>query len=163
MPLEPVPVPHGIDAIKATFGDPDAYLKPDGTLKASWERDTIVRVALPYAIPYAPAPLTITRIACHHLLADTFVAVFGALRDAGIAPDYLLYGGCYVERPKRTSAKWSTHTWGIAIDIRPETNALGTKGDMDTRVVGVFKAHGFTWGGEWAKPDPMHFQYAIGY
>jgi hypothetical protein len=158
-----IAVPNGIEEIRGAFGDPDTYLKPDGTLKTTWERDNIVRVPLPYPIPYAFAPLKITRIACHRLLGEKFVEVFKALGTAGIKPEYLLYGGCFIVRAMRTSALWSTHTWGIAIDLRPDTNKLGSKGDMDPKVIRVFNAHGFTWGGGWQNPDPMHFQYARGY
>ena len=72
-----------------------------------------------------------------------------------------IYGGCYVHRAKRTSTKLSCHSWGIALDIRPATNAMGTPGDMDPAIVKIFRDHGFKWGGDFK--DPMHFQYAKGY
>lgn len=161
----PPAVPNGLAEILATFADPSAYLKSDGTLKITWERQQIVRAALPYPIPYAyAANVAITRVACHRLLESVVVRAFADLRDAGIAPGYLSYGGCFQVRSKRKNAsEWSTHTWGIAIDLRPATNAMGTPGDMDPRVVAVFRALGFVWGGGWHSPDPMHFQYATGY
>jgi hypothetical protein len=56
---------------------------------------------------------------------------------------------------------WQRHR---AIDLNPETNALGTAGDMSPRVVQVFRHFGFAWGGDFRRrPDPMHFQYATGH
>ena len=56
----------------------------------------------------------------------------------------------------------SMHSWGIAIDINPATNAYGTQGDIPAEFVQAFKDVGFSWGGDWKTPDPMHFQYASG-
>ena len=53
----------------------------------------------------------------------------------------------------------------IAIDLNVATNAMGTTGDMDPRLVALFEGYGFTWGGRWSgkNQDPMHFQYCSGY
>ena len=53
------------------------------------------------------------------------------------------------------------HTWGLALDLNVPTNQRGTRGDMDPRVVAIFKRWGFRWGGEFhTVPDPMHFELA---
>jgi len=31
---------------------------------------------------------------------------------------------------------------------------------MDPRIVDAFRRHGFAWGGTWARPDGMHFEWA---
>jgi hypothetical protein len=58
--------------------------------------------------------------------------------------------------------KTSSHAYGIAIDINPETNPfLGTmcKTDMpQPAFIKLFKDKGWGWGGNWSNPkDPMHF------
>jgi len=75
------------------------------------------------------------------------------------------YGGCFNFRAKRSSSKLSTHSWGIALDLNPETNGMGREGDMAPGIVEVFESFGFTWGGRWsgAGKDPMHFQFCSGY
>jgi hypothetical protein len=34
-------------------------------------------------------------------------------------------------------------------------------GTQDPRLVEVMAEWGFIWGGDWAVPDPMHFEYGI--
>jgi len=74
-------------------------------------------------------------------------------------------GGCFSFRPQPTGTKLSTHSWGIAIDLNPETNAQGTAGDIDSAIVDIFRKAGFQWGGDWegSSRDPMHFQFFSGY
>lgn len=52
----------------------------------------------------------------------------------------------------------SSHSWGMAIDINASTNKLNTKGDMNARIVETFLKHGFMWGGNFKRLDPMHFE-----
>jgi hypothetical protein len=52
----------------------------------------------------------------------------------------------------------SSHSWGMAIDINASTNKLNTKGDMNHRIVETFLKHGFMWGGNFKRLDPMHFE-----
>lgn len=58
---------------------------------------------------------------------------------------------------------WSTHAWGIAIDINwnHETPGDCTPNTIPTNVSGTFQNHGWMWGNEFC--DAMHFQYATGY
>jgi hypothetical protein len=50
---------------------------------------------------------------------------------------------------ERTGRKLSTHGWGMAIDLNPETNLQGAVGDMDAVVIEIFRRAGFEWGGDW--------------
>ncbi len=54
----------------------------------------------------------------------------------------------------------SLHSWGIAVDLNVPGNQRGTVGEMDRRVVAIFKKWGFAWGGDWNYTDPMHFEMA---
>nr|WP_233611536.1 M15 family metallopeptidase [Amycolatopsis sp. WAC 01376] len=85
----------------------------------------------------------------------------------------------FVCRPARGQPNWSSHAYGLAIDIDPFCNPY-TKGDLvlpelasayldrgklrpgmivpGDRTVAAFSAIGWTWGGTWATPkDRMHF------
>lgn len=52
----------------------------------------------------------------------------------------------------------SNHAFGLAIDINALTNVMGTVGDMPSEVVAQWELEGGDWGGDWARPDPMHFE-----
>jgi len=94
-----------------------------------------------------------------------FTDVFGRLQVSGLREKIITFGGCFSFRPQRTRTKLSAHSWGIAIDLNPESNAQGTIGDMDSSVIKIFREAGFEWGGDWQGKtrDPMHFQFCTGY
>ena len=64
----------------------------------------------------------------------------------------------YHNRDIRGAEGKSTHAWGIALDINALTNVLGTEGDMPEEVVRQWEIEGGEWGGDWSRPDPMHFE-----
>jgi hypothetical protein len=72
------------------------------------------------------------------------------------------YAGCYYPRfiARDPSKGLSLHSWGIAVDLNVPGNQRGTLGEMDRRVVDIFKRWGFAWGGDWNYTDPMHFEMA---
>jgi hypothetical protein len=68
----------------------------------------------------------------------------------------------YACRMKRDSYQWSTHAWGIAIDISSAYEPMGQCFSTTNKNFAFeFKTHGWTWGLSFC--DPMHFQYATGY
>lgn len=158
--------PHGLDQILSTFGDIYAFLREDGTLNPRWETEHLERADLPFPIPLSWDPSkTVKSVYCHKLVSSALQDVFKAIDTEGLGNKIRTYGGCFNFRSKRTGAKLSTHCWGIAIDLNPETNAMGTAGDTDQGVVEIFKRFGFAWGGDWTgkSKDPMHFQFCTGY
>ncbi|CAN5527178.1 hypothetical protein BH10ACT10_BH10ACT10_15050 [soil metagenome] len=72
------------------------------------------------------------------------------------------YAGCYYPRyiAHDPAKGLSLHSWGIAVDLNTPGNQRGTVGEMDRRVVAIFKHWGFAWGGDWNYTDPMHFEMA---
>ena len=64
----------------------------------------------------------------------------------------------YFNRDVRGGEGKSNHAYGIAIDINALTNILGTAGDMPEEVVRQWEIEGGEWGGDWSRPDPMHFE-----
>lgn len=158
--------PHGLPALCAQFGDIYAYLREDGTLDPRWETEQLARAPLPFPIPLSWDPAKQVRnLYCHRKLATLFPEVFAEIERRGLRDRLRTYGGCFNFRAKRSGSKLSTHAWGIAIDLNPETNGMGRDGDMPAGIVQVFESFGFTWGGRWtgAGKDPMHFQYCSGY
>ncbi len=158
--------PCGLDGIIATFGDISAYNRDDGHLKPRWETENLVTVRLPFAMPLSwDRSQKVKGICCHILLAPVFSELFATINRQRLNGEIMAFGGCFNFRPKRQSSKLSTHCWGIAIDLNPETNRQGSTGDMHPELVALFREFGFTWGGDWIGRSraPMHFQYCSGY
>ena len=64
----------------------------------------------------------------------------------------------YNNRDIRGGEQKSNHAYGLAVDINALTNVLGTEGDMPQEVILQWEIEGGDWGGDWARPDPMHFE-----
>jgi hypothetical protein len=168
--LKPLIRPHGLIEIAKTFGDINKSIKQakDGalTLDPAFERQHIVRIRLPYKLKLAwDHNKHVSSIKCHLLLAERFQAIFDEILERGLNSKAYYFGGCFDFRQKRNIAGLSTHAWGIAIDLNPETNRYGTSGDMAPEIVEIFQKYSFIWGGAWngKTRDPMHFQYCDGY
>ncbi|MGI8774944.1 MAG: M15 family metallopeptidase [Actinomycetota bacterium] len=124
------------------------FIRPD----PAWVRANIVSATVPI----------FGRVTCHRLMIPRLAGALGDVQRAGLAP--LIrpgdYGGCYVPRfiDRDPSKPLSNHAFGLAVDFNVSTNGLGTRGDMDPRIVQIFMRWGFKWGGVWSRPDPMHFE-----
>ncbi len=165
--LQPAGVtpPNGLQEIIGTFGDISHYLA-DGILSPEWVTDNMVRIDLPFPLVLSwDHSQKVTKFQCHKRMQKIFSPLFARIVSQGLQDKIKSFGGCYSYRPQRASSKLSTHSWGIAIDLNPETNAQGSAGDMDPEVVAVFRSFGFKWGGDWAgkRKDAMHFQFCTGY
>jgi hypothetical protein len=158
--------PDGIEQIVSTFGDIFAYINEDHTLNPAWQADHLVAVPIPFALALSwDHSRHVQRVTCHKLLQPVFEKAFVAIVNAGLESKVASFGGCFSFRPQRTGAKLSVHSWGIAIDLNPESNAQGTVGTMDAGIISIFQDLGFVWGGGWRglARDPMHFQFCSGY
>lgn len=158
--------PNGLDEIRTRFGDIFAYLTADHTLDPCWQSEFLDRITLPFSMTLSwDRSQTVNAITCHKLLASVFTGVFDRIQSSGLQSKITSFGGCFSFRPQRTGTKLSTHAWGIAIDLNPETNEQGTAGNMDSGLIATFREAGFKWGGDWQgrSRDPMHFQFCTGY
>ena len=88
--------------------------------------------------------------------------VFGHIKNNHLDP-YIKSGvGSYVCRYISGTTKWSTHAWGIAIDVSWNYEPNGDcSSNVNYHFADIFKNHNWTWGAAWC--DPMHFQYARNY
>ncbi|MGH8946377.1 MAG: M15 family metallopeptidase [Acidimicrobiia bacterium] len=102
---------------------------------------------------------------CHQVVAEMLVGAMTQLIEEGLGHlvDPGGFAGCwnprYIRAATGTSAGVSRHAWGAAVDINAPSNPIGSTGSQDQRLVEVMEAWGFTWGGRWLVPDPMHFEY----
>jgi hypothetical protein len=97
---------------------------------------------------------------------DAFAALEGALQATGYEPTSRWAYNC---RKIRGTDRFSLHSYGIAIDIDPKLNKFSegdrfegklTPAQVDA-VLAIKNLRGesiWSWGGNWRKPDRMHFQ-----
>lgn len=134
--------------------------------------DNLTVIDLPYRMRIAwDLSQKISRMQCHKLVALNFRRVFEQLL-AHYGYEQLqrleidLFGGCVNVRLMRGSkTKWSTHAWGISIDLSPAKNGLKTKKPLAQfskpeyiPMIGIFYANGFIGLGPEKGYDWMHFQ-----
>jgi len=157
--------PENYEEMIKMFGNIRSYIFEDGSLdSAKWESFILDFCYIPFSMKLAwNKTISVTKFRCHYLLVSVFSEIFREILIAGLENYCQFFGGCYIFRSQKGSKKLSTHCWGIAIDINPETNKLGTKGDMHPDIIRIFEDYGFDWGGNFEVPDPMHFQFVKGY
>jgi len=112
-------------------------------------------------------PTIPVRARCQVKVAPGIQAALAEVQAAGLAntidvADTNRYGGCWNPRFSRTSGQigfLSRHAYGEAIDINVSTNCQGCTPTIDCRVVRIFRRNGFAWGGNFRRPDGMHFEW----
>lgn len=164
--------PDGLKELVEQFGDPRRYLLPDGTLSPAWERKHIRRISLPEPLVLDLLPgddePTVSMITCNVAITDILQETLTDLHKRGLWQQLGGYSGGFNFRKQRTGSKLSLHAWGLAWDFGASRDPLGDRPggpdeDMPLAVVEVWEAHGFTWGGRWARADQMHFQWCRNY
>lgn len=162
-------VPNGLAEIRELFGAPHNPDAPRGS--QHWNPDVLAgEVRIPdelvtelYRPPSWAPTQRVNRFSCHKLIEPVFLSVFTEIYRRGYWHLIEDFGGVHNYRAARNLQKISTHAWAIAIDLNVKQNPLGARPKMPPEIVGVFRDHGFKWGGPWGRPDGMHFQYATGY
>jgi len=131
----------------------------------------LTTITLPYPMRLSwDLDTKVTKMRCHKLVADKFLAVFNDLlahygyeeiQRLGID----LYGGCFNFRKMRGGSDWSRHSWGVAIDLDPVRNQLkeSSKTARFARpeykpMIDIFYNHGFVSLGVEKNYDWMHFE-----
>lgn len=106
-------------------------------------------------------------VTCHEEVAEMLDGAMSQLVEQGLSHlvDPAGFAGCwnprYIRALTGSPAGISRHAWGAALDINAATNPYGSAGTQDPRLVETMADWGFTWGGDWLVPDPMHFEYGI--
>ncbi len=101
-------------------------------------------------------------VTCHRGIIGPLSDALGELEQRDLAdlvdPDD--YAGCWNARSQAGASVLSHHAWGVAFDLNAGANPQGGESTQDPRLVETLADHGFTWGGDWLLPDPMHFEPA---
>lgn len=98
------------------------------------------------------------KIYCNKDLVKPLRQAFANLIARGKLDELRSWDGCFNIRPQRGGSTWSLHSWGIAIDVNAAWNQLGKAPTLTNGFVQCFTDAGFDWGGNWKRPDGMHFQ-----
>lgn len=131
----------------------------------------LVSIKLPYPMRISwDLEHSVNKISCHKLIAKSLSDVFAELLKYYGYPNIKklgidLYGGCYNYRQMRGGTEWSSHAWGIAIDLDPARNPL--KAGSNTAqfakkeykpMINIFYKHRFVNLGIEKNYDWMHFE-----
>lgn len=172
--------------LNSTFGTPYVKVGKDYKESPEWEAENLVNVDLPFPMRLAwNTDITVSKVRVHKLIAprvtQALTAVWSKARymckqkygfkettkfydtkalELLRSLNLDLYGGAYNFRPKRNSNDISMHAYGLALDIDPSHNVLGSKKTtLPGWYIGCWTSAGFDWGGNWTKrKDPMHFE-----
>ncbi len=98
------------------------------------------------------------KVYCNKDMVKPLEKAFKNIVDRKLVSELKTWDGCFNIRRKRGASSASLHSWGVAIDINAAWNGFGKKPTMSKELVACFKEAGFDWGGDWSKPDGMHFQ-----
>jgi hypothetical protein len=147
------------------FGRFDFSIQDGGSVKilGRWPRENIIKVFLPELMGIKGAPKDL-KIYFHRLAAPQLCLFFKALKEADLLKYILSWDGSFVPRLVRGGTDLSSHAYGIAFDINARWNVMGSvpaenkKTGTVRPLVPVAKKHGFCWGGEFKRPDGMHFE-----
>lgn len=135
------------------------------------EGSYLVTVTVPFPLRIAwDTKTTTSKLRCHKLVADNFLAVFTELLEVYGLPKIQelgidLYGGCFNFRKMRGGSEWSKHAFGIAIDLDPARNTLKETSKTARfakpeykQMIDIFYKHGFISLGREKNYDWMHFE-----
>jgi hypothetical protein len=131
----------------------------------------LTTILLPYPMKLAwDLDTKVSKMRCHKLAAEPFLNVFNDLlahyglneiERLGID----LFGGCFNYRKMRGGTSWSTHAWGIALDLDPARNKLKETAKTARfarpeykEMIQIFYRHGFISLGIEKGYDWMHFE-----
>lgn len=176
--------PESLDREAGLFdGTPDTT--PKGAPALLWPRQADLvrfygpvgtnqtRVELPYTMRLAWNPSEeVKSFSCHEKVREPMSRIFvntlkhyGERRVRELRLD--LFGGCLNVRKMRGGSSYSTHSWGIAVDLDPENNQLRWGRDRATFARDDFdafwrivEAEGALSLGRARNYDWMHFQFA---
>lgn len=99
------------------------------------------------------------RLYCNVDLVAPLSEAFKSLIETGLVTELKTWDGCFNIRPMRGSTTiMSLHSWGIAVDVNAFENQIGSVGKLSDGFIQCFKQSGFNHGGDFRRPDPMHFE-----
>lgn len=165
------------EAAKVSYGDKQKYIWGNGNPPLSQEDMKKYLTTIKVSILNEKGKKTTMNLTVHVKLAAEFKAIFEDMVKAKFR--IKSSATCaYVWKNIIGTGTVSQHSYGLAIDINwndnpcfYNTNVDVSKGyggyqpgknkfSVTQKVINIWKAHGFYWGGDWSgKKDTMHFSY----
>lgn len=129
-------------ATVARLGDPS---------QSAWQRDNLVTIE----------PVPGQRWQVYREAAPAYQGFLSALAQQGYP---IASSGGFNYRTIRGGDKLSQHAFGTAIDLNAATNPRVAPGaarvtDLPANVGELANRYGLEWGGNWSRPDAMHFEW----
>lgn len=134
----------------------------------------LVTIPLPFPMRIAwDLTHSVHSIRCHTKVAAQLTTIFKQLLDAyGLQKIQELgidiFGGCFAYRKKRGGSVWSSHAFGIAIDLDPIRNGYKTPWTQANfskpeyaKMIALFEANKFASLGKLRGFDGMHFEATL--
>ncbi|MEI6177579.1 MAG: M15 family metallopeptidase [Verrucomicrobiota bacterium] len=101
-------------------------------------------------------------VLCHAKVADDLLAILTEISQSPWADVLSRYAGCYNDRSMIGGNMPSMHTYGVAVDIDPDTNGMHdiwpVRATMPWGVLKIWATHGWYSLGPMAGFDAMHTQ-----
>jgi hypothetical protein len=154
------------DDVVSRYGTPynAETQKKDEDIKNKWEQKWMTLwkgskftkatgVAWPKDAPFS-------RIYCNKDLVPYINNTFITLIEKGLFKELKTFDGCWNVRPIRGSktGKWSTHSFGVALDLNAKENPLNGPINFSPEFLQVWRDTGWTCGADFKRKDGMHFQ-----
>jgi hypothetical protein len=99
------------------------------------------------------------RIYCNVDLIEPLSNAFKSLIETNHVSELKTWDGCFnIRLVKGSTTIMSLHSWGIAVDVNAFENQLKQIPKLSDGFVQCFKQSGFNWGGDFSRPDGMHFE-----
>lgn len=146
------------DSLMRFYGKPGHHqtrIKCPYPMKLAWDTNTVI-----------------TKITCHEKVAASLSRILSDVATSYSIDEinkhgFNMFGGSLNVRRIRGGSRWSTHAWGIAIDIDPARNGLRTSWANSylsrpecAEFINAFKRQGWYSLGAERNYDSMHFQAA---
>lgn len=158
----PERAPQSYAELIQDYGDPTPFIRRDGSVRPEWEDAILSPIRLPLPLPLSwDLTRTAGWIRAHKSIAGQLEALFHSISINGDWIHIHDFMGVYCFRTQRGGHRLSMHSWALAIDLNAIRCPLGGDPSRQSRLlVSHFEDAGWTWGGRWSRPDPMHFQWA---
>jgi hypothetical protein len=159
--LSKLPEPHKCKSQLEAIGRYGLIKDGKWTDEAKWCSLLLLPDSISKGLINAATGKPTTKIYCNKDMQRPLLAALLELEAKDLLRYLKTFDGCFQIRDVRAlPGKLSLHSYAIAIDLNAASNKLGTDGSLEPKVVEVFKAHGFDWGGDFqGRKDPMHFSH----